>query len=260
MWRAVYGSSATERPLGTIPKEKGISSRLPVTISFWYDLSYWKRRKNSFPPFFLPYYALIVCLFVCCRWLRFAALWRAVYGPLQLKDPLELFLKRREFLPCSWFLSHRDMTSAIESDIKTYSFLTTRWLFVCLFVVGGWGIWSEWPSPDRVRGQGQVPAVHAMYRGHPRGRVPTARPRSGLSTYVHSRISSIIHASWADIQIRTGPALVAKWSNPEFKYELLLRGNLLDHYSSLRTFTDHTLTLPMLGLLSSKAQGRKNFW
>ena len=30
--------------------------------------------------------------------------------PLQLKDPLELFVKRREFLPGSWFLSCRDMT------------------------------------------------------------------------------------------------------------------------------------------------------
>ena len=29
---------------------------------------------------------------------------------LQLKDTLELFVKRREFLPVSGFLSHRDMT------------------------------------------------------------------------------------------------------------------------------------------------------
>ena len=29
---------------------------------------------------------------------------------LQLKDPLELFLKSREFLPGSGFLSRRDMT------------------------------------------------------------------------------------------------------------------------------------------------------
>ena len=29
---------------------------------------------------------------------------------LQLKDPLKLFLKRREFLPGSGFLSRRDMT------------------------------------------------------------------------------------------------------------------------------------------------------
>ena len=29
---------------------------------------------------------------------------------LQLKDPLELFVKRREFLPSSGFLSRRDMT------------------------------------------------------------------------------------------------------------------------------------------------------
>ena len=29
---------------------------------------------------------------------------------LQLKDPLELFVKRREFLPCSGFLSRCNMT------------------------------------------------------------------------------------------------------------------------------------------------------
>ena len=29
---------------------------------------------------------------------------------LKLKDPLELFMKRREFLPGSGFLSSRDMT------------------------------------------------------------------------------------------------------------------------------------------------------
>ena len=37
---------------------------------------------------------------------------------LQLKDPLELFLKRRNFPPCSGFLSHRDMTQAVERDVK----------------------------------------------------------------------------------------------------------------------------------------------
>ena len=36
---------------------------------------------------------------------------------LQLKDPLELFVKRREFLPGSGFLS------AVESDVKPHSFL-----------------------------------------------------------------------------------------------------------------------------------------
>ena len=38
---------------------------------------------------------------------------------LHMKDPLELFVKRGEFLPCNWFLPHCDMTSAVESDIKT---------------------------------------------------------------------------------------------------------------------------------------------
>ena len=33
LWRAVYGLSATKRPLGTIHEEKGICSRLWVCIS-----------------------------------------------------------------------------------------------------------------------------------------------------------------------------------------------------------------------------------
>ena len=42
---------------------------------------------------------------------------------LQLKDPLELFVKSREFLPGSGFLSRRDMSLAVESDVKPNSFL-----------------------------------------------------------------------------------------------------------------------------------------
>ena len=42
---------------------------------------------------------------------------------LQLKDPLELFVKRREFLPGSRFLSCRNMTQADESDVKPKTFL-----------------------------------------------------------------------------------------------------------------------------------------
>ena len=40
------------------------------------------------------------------------ALWRAAYGPagVQQKAPLELFVKSKEFLPGSGFLSRRDMT------------------------------------------------------------------------------------------------------------------------------------------------------
>ena len=41
----------------------------------------------------------------------------------QMKDPLELFVKRREFRPGSGFLSRRDMTKAVESDVKTNTFL-----------------------------------------------------------------------------------------------------------------------------------------
>ena len=39
LWRAVYGPSSIERPLGTIREEKGISSRFRVSISSQYDLS-----------------------------------------------------------------------------------------------------------------------------------------------------------------------------------------------------------------------------
>ena len=42
---------------------------------------------------------------------------------LQQKDPLEQFVKSREFLPGSGFLSHRDMTLAVESDVIPNSFL-----------------------------------------------------------------------------------------------------------------------------------------
>ena len=37
---------------------------------------------------------------------------------LQLKDPLELFVKRREFLRGSGSLSCRNMIKAVESDVK----------------------------------------------------------------------------------------------------------------------------------------------
>ena len=42
---------------------------------------------------------------------------------LQLKDPLELFVDRREFLPSSGFLSRRDITFAVESEVKSQTFL-----------------------------------------------------------------------------------------------------------------------------------------
>ena len=42
---------------------------------------------------------------------------------LQLDDPLELFVKRSEFILGSWFLSRRDMILAVESDVKPHSFL-----------------------------------------------------------------------------------------------------------------------------------------
>ena len=42
---------------------------------------------------------------------------------LQLKDPLELFVKSREFLSCSGFLSRREMTLVVETHVKPNSFL-----------------------------------------------------------------------------------------------------------------------------------------
>ena len=42
---------------------------------------------------------------------------------MQLKDPSELFAKRREFISGSRFLFRRDMTYAVESDVKNNSFL-----------------------------------------------------------------------------------------------------------------------------------------
>ena len=42
---------------------------------------------------------------------------------VQLKDPLELFVKSTEFLPGYGFLSCHNMTGAVESDVKPNSFL-----------------------------------------------------------------------------------------------------------------------------------------
>ena len=39
LWMAVYDPSATEKPLGTICEEKGISSRFRVSTSSRYDLT-----------------------------------------------------------------------------------------------------------------------------------------------------------------------------------------------------------------------------
>ena len=48
---------------------------------------------------------------------------------LQLNVPLELFVTGREFLPGFAFLSRRDMTSAVESDVKPNSFLPSFQVF-----------------------------------------------------------------------------------------------------------------------------------
>ena len=41
---------------------------------------------------------------------------------LQLKDPLELFVKKREFHPGYKFMSRRNMTDAVGSDVKPKTF------------------------------------------------------------------------------------------------------------------------------------------
>ena len=52
LWMDVLGPSATEKSLGTIRVEKGISFKFRVSISLWYDLSCWMRNKKPFPSFF----------------------------------------------------------------------------------------------------------------------------------------------------------------------------------------------------------------
>ena len=42
---------------------------------------------------------------------------------LQLKDPLELFGERREFLPGYGFLSYCDTTYGVESNINIFKYL-----------------------------------------------------------------------------------------------------------------------------------------
>ena len=53
---------------------------------------------------------------------------------MQQKHPSGLFVKRREFLPGSGFLSLYEMTKAVDSDIKTHSFLPYP-AFSFLFIV-----------------------------------------------------------------------------------------------------------------------------
>ena len=46
---------------------------------------------------------------------------------LQLIDPLRLFVKGREFLPGFRCIFRRDMTLAVESDVKTHPFLPSKY-------------------------------------------------------------------------------------------------------------------------------------
>ena len=58
-----------------------------------------------------------------CRFISVRRCGRLSMVLLRLKDPLELFVKRRESVPGSGFLARRDMTKAVESDIKPLTFL-----------------------------------------------------------------------------------------------------------------------------------------
>ena len=49
-------------------------------------------------------------------------LWELSVVLRHLKDPLELVVKRREFLPGYGVLSRCNITLAVESDVKTHSF------------------------------------------------------------------------------------------------------------------------------------------
>ena len=50
----------------------------------------------------------------------------------QLKDPLLLFRKCRKILRGSGFLSRRDMTLAVESEVKPHSFIPAH--FQCKYI------------------------------------------------------------------------------------------------------------------------------
>ena len=74
LWRAVYGPSATERPIGTICEEKGISSRFQVSITSRYDLSGWKWRKPPCLPSFLTMDGLTAIQLLALHSFNFARL------------------------------------------------------------------------------------------------------------------------------------------------------------------------------------------
>ena len=51
------------------------------------------------------------------------ALWKAVFGSSATERPIKTILKEKEFIPGSGFLSCLNMTLAVESNVKTNSFL-----------------------------------------------------------------------------------------------------------------------------------------
>ena len=63
LWRTVYGLYATERPLGTIREEKGISypASSGFSISSRYDVRCWKPRKTPFICSLLVQILMLLC-------------------------------------------------------------------------------------------------------------------------------------------------------------------------------------------------------
>ena len=58
---------------------------------------------------------MLLNIILCILLYVYATLLKAGHGAMQLEDLLELVITRRELIPVSGFLPHRDMTSAVES-------------------------------------------------------------------------------------------------------------------------------------------------
>ena len=147
MTSSLYKCAAFERPLGTIREDKGISSwsRVPYLVTIW-PLRYInaRRLKDALEPFvktreflpgpgFLSRHDMTSSLYKCAAlerplgtiredkgissWSRvpyLVTIWPLRYiNVRRLKDPLEPFVKTREFLPGPGFLSRHDMTSSL---------------------------------------------------------------------------------------------------------------------------------------------------
>ena len=95
--RAVYGPSATERP--------------PGTIHAWFPSVRSQVRVSAGSP-------------LAAKLGRYIHVWRCgglSTVSLQIKDPNELFMKRKEFSPGSGYRSCHDMTYAVKDEVGEYS-------------------------------------------------------------------------------------------------------------------------------------------